>query len=268
VGLKGLVKKIKNESKEKSFEMRYLEAIDKYLVEPKGEQKKVRLAFRPSSYYKCQRMVYYFLNGVPEKNKKPARIQRILDIGTITHEWIQEDVLMNMCTVKPLSVEEIPTYGEIGIEFIREHGSAPIEIKFVDKRWTARYPVSAMVDGFLEFENMNFLFEFKTINPKDFETLIEPLMEHIKQGAIYALCTGVRQVMFHYINKGNQEWKAFLVKYTDEQLEWVIERIQTIEGYVMKNELPEKEVSTKDCRYCSFKNMCGKEINPEVKHEN
>ena len=98
-----------------------------------------------------------------------------------------------------------------------------------------------MIDGALEYEGYPFIFEFKTINPKDFEYLIEPLQDHIKQGAMYSLCTGIRKVMFLYLCKGTQNLKAFTVDYRDDQLQWVINKIRGVEEKVLKNELPDKE---------------------------
>ena len=84
-------------------------------------------------------------------------------------------------------------------------------------------------------------------------------MDHIKQGAIYALSTGVRSVMFLYLCKGTQEWKAYLITYSDEQIQWVIDRIQASEKYVIENELPPKEISNQ-CKWCGYKTLCDKEL--------
>lgn len=265
MSLKKLAGKVKKEQKEldKPFSAHFTDAIDKYLTAPPTEEKSSRLAFRPSSYYKCTRQTYYFLRGEPSKKKRFARSERILAVGTALHEWVQREVLMKMnlqedSPIKLLAKEELPSFGKEGIEFIDTHDAPPMEVKFVDTRFTSVYPISAMVDGSLTMQSKNFLFEFKTINPKDFQILIEPLTDHIKQGAVYALCTGVRSVMFLYLCKGTQEWKPYLVKYTDEQLDWVVDRIQTTENYVLTGTLPPKEVS-EQCRWCGYKSLCDKE---------
>lgn len=265
MGLKNLAKKVKKEKKEldKPFAELFTEAIDKYLVAP-GEQRPQRLAFRPSQYYKCIRQTYYFLCGVEGKKKRYPRSERILQVGTALHEWVQREVLMKMdlddeSPINLLPKEELPSFGEEGIQFVEEHQAPPMEVKFIDTRWTEKFPISAMVDGSLTMKNKNFLFEFKTINPTDFSNLIEPLTDHIKQGAIYALSTGVRNVMFLYLCKGTQNWKPYLVTYSDEQIAWVLERIRTTEQYVMDDILPPKEVSDQ-CRWCAYKSICDKEL--------
>lgn len=267
MSLKTLANKVKKEQKEmdKPFAEKFTAAIDQYLVNPPaGNQRPNRLAFRPSSYYKCIRQTYYFLTGVESKRKRFARSERILAVGTALHEWVQTEVIMKMnevtdSTLKLLPKEELPAFGKEGITFIEEHQAPPMEVKFLDTRFTKKFPISAMVDGSLTMMNKDFLFEFKTINPKDFEMLIEPLVDHIKQGAIYALSTGVRNVMFLYLCKGTQEWKPYLITYSDQQLDWVVDRIQTTEQYVLEDILPPKELSNQ-CKWCGYKNLCDKEL--------
>lgn len=264
MSLKKLASQIKKEKREqeKTIEERFIEAIDEFMTAPPTEVRKKRLAFNPSSYYKCMRAKWYELKEVPATDGKVyARSQRILGVGTALHEWIQ-GILMEMdrsgAGIKLIPIEEIPAYGKEGFEVIREHKSSPMEIKFLDYRFTEIFPISAMVDGALDFNNKHMLFEFKTINPSDFEFLFEPLIDHIKQGAIYALCTGVRQVMFLYMCKGTQNFKAFFVQYTDEQMEWVVNRCRTIEEYYKADELPPKEESDQ-CKWCAYKSLCQKD---------
>lgn len=266
MSLKKLANKVKKEIKaaDKTFEEHFTDAIDRFLVKDPENPRPKRLAFNPSQYYKCMRALYYNLKGLTGKKKRYARSERILAVGTALHEWIQEEVLMKMSEVtdseiRLLPKEELPSFGAEGIEFIEEHHAPPMEVKFLDYRFTKKFPISAMVDGSLTMQSKDFLFEFKTINPKDFEFLIEPLTDHIKQGAIYALSTGVKSVMFLYLCKGTQNWKPYLVTYTQEQLDWVVNRIQTTEQHVLEDTLPPKEESTQ-CNWCAFKALCTKDL--------
>lgn len=273
MGLKSLANRIKKKHKElnKPFEEKFIDEIDKFLVKrakEKNAEREIRLAFRPSQYYKCERQTYYFLNGVEGVERFYPRSQRILQVGTQLHEWIQRDVFMEMdrldYPVKLLSKKELPFYNKKGVEIIEKHDAPPMEIKFIDTRFTEKFPISAMVDGAMQYKSYPFLFEFKTINPKDFEILIEPLPDHIKQGALYALCTGLKKVMFLYLCKGTQNLKAYIVDYTDEQLQWVINRIQGIEHKVLNNILPNKETGIA-CRFCAYKHLCKDNLKVEYK---
>lgn len=238
----------------------FTEYLDNFIVERKiKETKEERLAFRPSSYYKCPRQIWYFLKGFPKKGNMEARLERILGVGTALHVWVQMNVLAELDKVdknfKLLTKEDMPVYRTQGIEFIDEHESADIEIKFLDSRFSLYYPISAMVDGAFHFNNSDYIFEFKTINPYQFKDLKEPLFEHKKQGAIYAMCLGIPKVMFLYLNKANQEWVAFTVYYDEKAFNWVKKRITFIEQAVLENKLPEREVSH-DCGYCPYKKFC------------
>lgn len=261
MSLKDLAKKIKKEEKErnKPLEEKFLDAIDKYFIDVANDEDEGHsLSIKPSSYYKCMRKLWYQLLGFPKKERKYARSQRILQVGTALHEWIQNDILMTMDNIELIPIEELPNYGLEGVEFITEHDASPMEVKFKDYRHTKKYPVSAMTDGAIEFLNERFVFEFKTINSKDFDNLYEPLKDHIKQGAIYCIGTGLNKVMFLYMNKDNQQLKSFLVYYNDKQLNWAKSRIVSIEQYVLNLELPPKEPDD-NCKWCEYKYLCDKD---------
>ncbi|NLZ53639.1 MAG: hypothetical protein GX892_10930 [Thermoanaerobacteraceae bacterium] len=267
MGLKNLADKIKKEQREanKSFEEKFIDEIDKFLVEEakRKRSESSRLAFRPSQYYKCERQTFYFLKGVKGVDGIYPRSQRILQVGTRLHEWIQNDILMKMnelgYPIKILPKEELPFYGAEGVEIIEDHTAPPTEIKFIDFRFTEKFPISAMIDGALEYNGYPFIFEFKTINPNEFEYLIEPLPDHIKQGALYSLCIGLKKVLFLYLCKGTQNFKAYMVDYRDDQLEWVVNKIKGIEEQVLLDVLPDKEEDSLTCRFCPYSSICKKE---------
>jgi hypothetical protein len=256
---------MKQEKKDasKTIEEQFLTALDKYLVKSRStaeEERKQRLAFNPSSVYKCQRQIWYKLKGYKGNKKVYARSVRILEVGTALHEWVQREVFMDMnlasdSQIKLIPLEELPSYGVEGIEFLREHHAPPMEVKYLDRRWTKKIPISAMVDGALSFKGEYMLFEFKTINPDDFKLLIEPLKDHVKQGSVYSMSLDVPKVIFVYFNKGDQNWKAFIYTYDESQYKWVQHRLQTIEEHYVDDTLPPAEASDQ-CQWCPFKKLC------------
>lgn len=265
MGLKELSKKVKQGENDRTVEQRFVSALDKYIVTSRAEraqERPRRLAFNPSSYYKCQRQQWYKLMGVKEQKQYRARSERILEVGTALHEWVQTKVLMEMdekedSQIHLIPKEETPVYGRDDFTFIEEHSAPPTEVKFLDTRFTKKIPISAMVDGIFHFEGLDMIFEFKTINPTSFSTLVEPSIDYVKQGAMYSLCLELPRVLFLFLCKGTQQWRSFIVEYTQEQREWVILRIQAIENYVLTEELPPKEES-KQCNWCGFKGLCDK----------
>ncbi|SNS21093.1 protein of unknown function DUF83 [Anaerovirgula multivorans] len=273
MGLRNLAKQIKQKEKEASvtIEEKFIKAIDGFLLTSPKKPRVDRLAFKPSQYYKCKRQTYYFLGGEKGIKKKYPRSERILQVGTALHEWVQEDVFMSMkelmggeLEVELLPKEELPNFGKEGLEFLKQSDAPDMEIKFLDHSYTEKFPISGMVDGWMEFDNISFLFEFKTINSKDFSLLIEPLKDHVKQGALYCLSLGVKRVMFLYLCKDTQNLKAYLVTYTDEQIEWVRKHIVGIEKAIDSKELPDKEVN-QSCRFCQYKHLCDVDKSVELK---
>lgn len=250
------------DKKEPSFEDQFIKVIEDYLVDSRYQAELERdtiPAFRPSSYYKCKRQVWFSLHGTAAQKQYPRSI-RILEVGTALHEWIQEDVFMKLGINNPvtlLGVEDLPVHNQEGIEFIKEHSAPPMEVKFRDYRFTRVVPISGMIDGFFNFLNKDCLFEFKTINPDDFKYLLQPLEDHKKQGALYSMCLGIRYILFLYLCKGTQNWKPYLVEYSEEDYKQVKETISEIENYFLRKLPPPKEDS-KECRWCLFKNTCQK----------
>ena len=270
MSLKNLAKQVKKEHKEaeQPFNLQFLATIDEYLVksrvEARAKRGERRLSFQPSSYYGCQRSLWYKLNKFPFTDNPTPVSERWTEIGSITHSWIQDTILDPMGEDKRFKIslvpkEELLVFGKEGITFIDEHQNSSVEIKFLDTRWTEQIPVSAMVDGCMHFGGRDFLYEFKTMKQEKFDPLIYPLKEHIKQGALYSLCLGL-PVMFHYINKNNQQWKTFFIEYTQEQLDWVANRLRNMERYYLENILPEKEECEENCRFCSYKKYCKKDL--------
>jgi CRISPR/Cas system-associated exonuclease Cas4 (RecB family) len=259
VGLKDLAKQVKKERKEltETVEQRFLKCIDKYLIERPGREHS--FSIKPSGYFKCIRKVWYETLEYPSKDKPKPRNQRILDVGTQLHTYTQDTILVGIVeTMKDLMQfipkDELFPVGTKGVEFV-EHDSSRVEFKIRDKRFTKVYPLSYMTDGTIEFEGIRYIFEFKTINSKDFEYLIEPKKDHMAQGAIYALSTDIRKVMFLYMNKDTQELKCYVYEYTDVHLDWAKERVATIDSHLSKLELPEKEAG-EDCKWCGYKDYC------------
>lgn len=260
MGLKDLAKQIKKEQKEKSLtvEDRFLKKIDEYLVSI--EQRPSSISIKPSSFYKCTRQIWYKLLGFKQSSRNDPKSVRILEVGTKLHEWIQENILMNMQDygLTLLEDSDIPAYKDEDFNIEKEHNAPDMELKFKSFQYTETYPISAMVDGVFNFSSRDMLFEFKTINSRGFEKLFEPREDHLKQGVVYSICTGINNIMFLYICKDTQKFKAYLHQYTDDQKQWAIEKVREIEDKLLKLELPEKEESYL-CRYCNYSKICQKE---------
>lgn len=237
-----------------------IKLIDSFLVNEYKvkEAKKIETytpAFRPSSVAGCPRRLYFELKNYPKSKFTTGLSTRWLHIGTITHRWIQDDVLARLSEYSDRFKLIPPTeFKKEGIEIITEHDSSPNEVKFRDYRFGS-LPVSAMVDGALEIDGEKFVFEFKTIKHEKFELLDGPLEEHITQGVFYAMSLGL-PVIFLYIDKDNQKFKSYLHKYTCKEVTNMIQYIQGIEINFQNSVPPSKTTKKKDCTYCEYKKYC------------
>lgn len=276
VSLAQLAKKIKAEIKEqeKPIGEKFISVLDDYLVRSRSIIEEESIYFiRPSLYYKCIRQIWYEMLRYPRTGKWKAKSIRTLEIGTALHEWVQEKIFMQVdFPISLVPVNELVVWGQEGIEFFNEQQNKKenrpaMEIGFVDKRWTERYFIYGIVDGIIHFENRDMIFEFKTINPSDFEYLFEPLEDHKKQAALYALSLGINNIMFLYLNKGNSQWKAFHYIVTQEQKDWALNRIQLIDKYLINRILPEKEENNY-CNFCAYKNICNENKCDAIYSEN
>ena len=230
----------------------------KFLTESGREPSK---SINPSSFYKCIRAMWYKLHGFEQGRKENFRGQVRLLHGTYVHTMVQDVLMSNMHNngITLLAPENLSVYYKDGIEFTREHDASEIELKFRDRRFTSEFPVSAMVDGAFEYQNLRYIFEFKTINTKDFEYLYEPLKEHVIQGALYSLCLEIPRVMFMYFDKDKDIFKVFIVQYTDTQKQWTKDRLVAVDTACASEELPDKEEGD-NCKYCPYVKLCKSDI--------
>lgn len=271
-GLSSLAKKVKAEAKKAKPENIFLKMLDEYLEETDKATslRPQRKAIRPSSFGRCGRQTYYWLiNDEPVASVNSARSVRILKVGTIHHEYMQDTVLQGMSEASGYDFHLINANSPelilpSGVETVTEHHSSPIEIKLLDNR--KEIPISMMVDGMFEMGNKTYIFEYKTMNANEFTKLSEPKYEHKIQGSMYAFVTGVRNVMFLYENKNTQELKPFLFEVTDAMLEAIERKIDDMIRRVAENDMPKAEPSHL-CTYCAFSTICDRGFNDDGDNE-
>jgi hypothetical protein len=124
------------------------------------------------------------------------------------------------------------------------------------KFYNSIYNISGMIDGAFLFNSRQTMWEFKTMNPTEFQSLAEPKKAHLEQGAVYNLALGIPHILFHYENKGTHEYKVFEYEYKEVHREWVIAKIERVNNYVAQKILPPKCSETMECRYCEYKSYC------------
>lgn len=148
-----------------------IKPLDMYLMQKanSGDENRAVNVNAPSQIGKCLRQRFYARTGVTsDPNNISGRAQRIFDNGSGSHERVQ-GYLKEMGL---LLMEELPVHNT---EFnIQGHTDGALVIE-----------PSQIFD---EYADEIGVFEFKTINDREFSKLIEAKPEHKKQGLTYVYC--------------------------------------------------------------------------------
>lgn len=266
-GIAEMMKAVENVKKRKPAKidysveaMEFIQQIDSYLVDlnikRRDSYKPKNRYFKPSSISKCKRELYYYFTGVPEEAEDIApQNQRILDLGSVVHEQMQEQYLRKISEeFSERNVLRLMTDDEVARVVPKETDllktDKTIEVKF----FSNKYNIKGFTDGMLYFKGNYHIFEFKTIKHSLFTKLKAPKPEHIEQATTYSLALGLDKVIFLYYSKDTSSLKCFFTDITDEMKQNVIDKITTMNGYLEREEMPPKEYGK--CRFCRYKKTC------------
>lgn len=141
-------------------------ALDTYLIQHSLEANDRAIDVNaPSQIGKCMRSNFYARTQVSSDGSIDARLQRIFDNGTKTHERLQEyltDMGILLCDEVPLINEE--------------------------------YNIQGHTDGILDLGNGEIgILEIKSINAQNYSALKDAKEEHKEQGLIYLYCLEERR---------------------------------------------------------------------------
>lgn len=146
----------------------------------------------------CHRKMYYQKARAPKDpgfmsfTEKDNRMQRLCDLGTLKHLYVQAN-LRNAGIL--IDLESPVSDPRIGIE-----GKADGEVNFFGD------------DDLGNFYDEPMILEVKTINGFGFNKLRKPKPEHIKQASIYGAILKYKHICFLYYNKDNSELKVYVAK--------------------------------------------------------
>lgn len=163
----------------------------------------------------CQRKLYFQKGRVPYdatyvKFTSDNRMQRLVDLGTLVHLYIQEN-LERAGVLKDFETPvDAPAYG------IKGNTDGIVEFSGVDD-----------LNNFYLPEDM--ILEVKTINEYGFKALRKPKPEHIKQASIYGSFLGLKKICFLYYNKNTSDLKIYV---TDIDFKYV-EDFKQIAGSII-----------------------------------
>lgn len=154
----------------------------------------------------CMRKMYFQKASIPrDKSFIPFtadnRMQRLVDLGSLVHLFIQE----NLDRVKLLEdFETVVSKPEFGIA-----GKTDGIVEF-----------SGFDDLGAFFKPTRAILEIKTINDNGYRQLRKPKPEHIKQASIYGNSLGLKFILFLYYNKNNSDIKLYMHPVDEKYAEW------------------------------------------------
>lgn len=132
----------------------------------------------PSQAGKCIRANFYMRKQYENDNNTDARLQRIFDNGTYTHERLQ-GYLKDM---ELLLMDEVPLIND-------------------------EYNIQGHTDGYLNLnDSETSILEIKSINDNGFKQLKDAKEEHKKQGLIYLYCAESRRKYLQSTYKTQEEF--------------------------------------------------------------
>ncbi len=223
------------------------------------EDDRATKCLHPSSFSSCARALQYEWLEVKVPNRIPVKLQRTFAVGHYLHRMVQ-------CHLKDAGLmvfDEVPVIHR-------------------------KYRIAGKTDGLLcwQLEDYYALLEFKTINPREFETLYAPKPDHLIQGNCYIMCTEnerkllrngkieaknkfqkviaqidhpITQANFLYWNKANSEIKEFVV-HRDKEIVAQIKRkaVEILDALREERLLPRlsDDPSEKGCSNCKYRFFC------------
>lgn len=214
--------------------------------------------YKPSSLGGCMRMIYFQVTGA-EMDKDgdiSTELVGICESGTDRHERLQAAVIAMKdlgINCEWMDVEEYLTlYPQPGTRIVSRQGN---EMKLANDILN----MSFLCDGIIKFGGKYYILEIKTETSFKWQSRIEAEEKHKVQASAYSTALGIDDVMFLYEMRDLCKKKFFHVHVTDEDREErVLHRINTVQDYVEKEEVPPKSEIKADCMYCDFKKECMK----------
>lgn len=253
MGLSRLVNAVEQMKTPKTLEDLFMEGYRKSVLENQICQPTPTDTFRPSSLADgCKRMLYYQRKGLGGDSKlKDVSIIEICDNGTDRHDRIQKTI-QQMEGVEWVDIEE-------HVKQLKDRNISTEFVSWNSDKTEARCKnedlhIYFQCDGLIRYNDKLIILEIKTMNSYTYNKANQPIEKHIRQATCYGMGLGVDDILFIYEDRNFMNKKLFHYTLTDEDKEYIVNKIESVEEALKTDTVPKKELDK--CLYCSKKEYC------------
>lgn len=254
---------INNNSKNLAPNKKFLLDVMKTIEEvDRSHRRKPSKYYKPSSL-KCMRNMYFTRMGAQtDSSSSTYNLIGMADTGTRRHEAIQEALLQlqnigmdwEYVNVEKYVLEK-QKFGKCRNLVVK--GTSGAETHLIDTTLN----LSFRCDGIIRRISTNeyFLFEMKNVTSFKYSNVEnKPLDEHHKQIICYCTALDLENAFVLYENRDFCTLECAFFHVSEGMKKDLVSYIMECEGYVERMIAPPKSKDTKVCRYCAYKDICGK----------
>lgn len=216
---------------------------------------------KPSKHYKpssmhCIRNMYYQITGadVDKQTDKTSDFYGICESGTDRHKRIQHVISKmkeNGVDCEFVSIEDYIKQNNLPLEVISVE-------EYETKVFDSKRNIIFLCDGILKYKGQYLVLEIKTESQYKWGGRTTVDSSHHYQAWTYALEFGIDKVLFIYENRDLCSKKPFLLTVSDDDKQYIEDRVSKCDEYVSQRVVPPKEetVTSKVCQYCQYRTQC------------
>lgn len=256
---KNLAKLVNQATQTQDPAAEFIGMFNKTVIKMAEEDKKQpSRTFKPSSLGGCYRKVYFEVTGAPidpDPIIDPV-MEGMAESGTDRHARIQETIMKMKkygFDCEWIDVEQyLKDNPQLGTVIVERKGH---EMKLRNTILN----MSFMCDGIIKFKGVYYVLEIKTETSFKWQGRTTPALKHTYQATAYSVALGIDRVMFIYENRDTTAKRGFSVEVQQaEKEEKVFGYIETVNGYIEREQIPPMTEMKSECNYCDFKQECAK----------
>ena len=212
--------------------------------------------YKPSAM-NCLRSMYYQVTGanLDKQSQRTSDFYGICESGTDRHKRIQYAITRMKDFGVDCEYMDVSTYiKENNIQHLVVESVEEFETKVYDKDRNIVF----LCDGLIKYKGKMYILEIKT--ESSYKWLDRHYVDdkHLHQAYTYSLELGVDNVLFMYENRDVCTKKPYILHVTDENRQYIEDRIKSCDSYIKQKVVPPKDetISARICQYCDYRTQC------------